>query len=80
MGFSRQPTKNEDEYIFWNIDYLEVAYGYDCKRWSFKEKDGEVEFINLTAYHQFYGAPQTDFKVLKRLNEFYDSTTSFPLI
>ena len=71
-GWDRQPTPwDEHLYIFWNVGWLDVAYGIDCKRWSFTEKDGEVEKIYVTIYDSKWGGPQTTFKEIKDIHDIY---------
>ena len=75
FGMSQQPTPwDEHYYVFWDADWNEYpVYGCDCKRWSFTEKDGEVDKIYLTTYDSKWGHLNTEIKELKKLEEFYQT-------
>lgn len=74
FGLDRQPTPwDEHLYIFWNVGWKDALYGLDCKRWSFTEKDGDVEKVDLTIYDSKWGGFRTTFKEIKTLGELYDN-------
>lgn len=69
-GWSRQPTPwDENLYIFWNVDWIYPMWGVDCKRWTFTEKDGEVEKIDVTIYDSKWGGFETTFKEIKDIHD-----------
>ena len=75
LGLSQQPTPwDEHYYIFWNVDWNEYPlYGSDCARWSFTEKEEEVEKIYLTIYDSKWGSPNTEIMEIKTLEELYET-------
>ena len=60
FGYNRQPTPwNENLYVFWDRNYIDIVWCIDCKRFSFEESNGDVDRINVTIYNSMWGVPET---------------------
>lgn len=74
FGLDRQPISFDENYhMYWDVGWLDVCHGIDCRRWSFTNDNGNVEYIDFIIYDFHDGGPRTRIYKLRNLGELYNS-------